>query len=276
MTGTKQKRGAAAQEFNRVRWGLTAGIGAIVVASAFMNISGWVAMASTVSQAVANAALSGGMELTALCALPYAGFMARKGHSGRAVLAIAIAMMAVGVNIYATQNFLHAQTDVLVNAIETDAQVAGLLGERIAGVEAEIGSVIANNGGTIPRPVETIERAYSNLDPERNPINMMRRDAEIGLRHEYDRLARELEALRAQSVAPTVSGNDAARSVIPPQHLRTFVTGLELMKATGLYILGNAPLLWGPKAKADHARRTKWAIINKRKRRHSGAQPAAI
>ncbi|MEX6633413.1 hypothetical protein [Hyphococcus lacteus] len=252
------------EEFNHARWGLFGGIAAITVSSAYMNISGWVLMAATIHQAIPNGVLSGGMELTALFALPYAGFMMRRKSYGKAMLALAVAAIAISTNIYATQNFLHVQTDTLVNGIELSGAELDQLNYQITDAQQEMNSIIEQNGGTIPRDIETIEQSYANLDPDKNPINMMNKDAEIGARMRYEELQSEVEALRAQSAAPTVQANDTARSVIPPQHMRTFVTALELMKATGLYILGNSTLFLGAKARKAYENRKKWAIIKKK------------
>lgn len=229
-----------------------------------MNVSGWVGMASTVQQALANGVLSGGMEMTALFAIPYAGFMMRKGHYGKAMLALTVAAVAISTNIYATQNFLHVQTDTMVNTIELSGAELAQIDAQVSDLEREMDSIITQNGGTIPRDVETIERSYGNLDSEKNPINMMNKDAEIGARERFEELLAEMEALREQSAAPSVAANDTARSVIPPEHMRTFVTALELMKATGLYILGNSTMFWSEKARKEHAQRKKWAIIRQR------------
>lgn len=264
MKTTKKPMINLTREFNWTRWGLGAGIAALTISSAFMNISGWVGMAATVEQALANGVLSGGMEMTALFAIPYAGFMMKKGHYGKAILALTVAAVAISTNIYATQNFLHVQADTMVNAIELSGAELAQIDTQIAGLEREMESIIAQNGDTIPRDVETIEQSYGNLDADKNPINMMNKDAEIGARERYEELLAEMEALRAESTAPSVTANDTARSVIPPQHMRTFVTALELMKATGLYVLGNSTMFWSEKARREHANRKKWAVIRKR------------
>ncbi|GJL93855.1 MAG: hypothetical protein DHS20C05_02600 [Hyphococcus sp.] len=264
------------QEFNWTRWGLGAGIAALTLSSAFMNISGWVGMAATIEQALANGALSGGMELTALFAIPYAGFMMRKGHHGKAILALTVAAVAISTNIYATQNFLHVQADTMVNTIELSGAELAQIDAQITDLEREMESIITQNGGTVPRDVESIEQVYSNLDADKNPINMMNKDAEIGARQRYEELLAEMEALRAESTAPSVTANDTARSVIPPQHMRTFVTALELMKATGLYVLGNSTMFWSEKARKEYAQRKKWAVIRKRQAEKSKSSRANI
>lgn len=251
-------------EFNMARWGLLAGIGAIALSSAFMNVSGWVSMAATAQQALANGVLSGGMEATALFAIPYGGFMMRRGDYGKAVLALSIGAIAIVTNIYATENFLHFQTDTLVNTIELSGVEVSNIDAQVTNLNREIDSIIAQNGGTIPRDVETIENAYSHLDPDKNPINMGRRDAEISARLRYEELQENITALREQRAPSSVTANDVGRSVIPPEHMRKFVTALELMKATGLYVIGNSTMFLGAKARKAYENRKKWAIIKKK------------
>lgn len=263
-TKHKPKANRLVAEFNFARLGLLAGITAITLSSAYMNVSGWVAMAASLHQAIPNGVLSGGMELIALFSLPYAGFMIRRKDYGKAMLALAVAAVAISTNIYATQNFLHVQSDMLVNTIELSGMELDQINAQIGDAQKEMESIIAQNGGAIPRDVETIEQSYANLDPEENPINMMNKDAEIGARLRYEELQEQVEALRAQSANPAITANDTARSVIPPQHMRTFVTALELMKACGLYILGNSTMFLGAKARKAYERRKKWAVIKKR------------
>ena len=260
----KKKPIQITSEFNATRWGLFAGIAAITLSSAFMNMSGWIAMAATAQQAVANGVLSGGMEITALFALPYAGFMMRRKSYGKAMIALMVAGVAIAVNIYATQNFLHLQTDTLINSIELSGAELMQIDAEIGDIETEIESIVAQNNGTIPRDVATIEQSYSHLDPEENPVNMMRKDAEIGARLRYEELKTELESLRSEQTISSVTANDTARSVIPPQHMRIFVLALELMKATGLYVLGNSTLFLGAKARRAYENRKKWAMIKKK------------
>ncbi len=270
MIDTKKKKpNRLVAEFNWARWGLFAGIAAIALSSAFMNVSGWVGVASTAEQALANGVLSGGMEVTALFALPYGGFMMRRGDYGKAMLALLVATVAISTNIYATQTFLHVQTDMLVNGIELSGMELGQINAQIGDVEREMDSIVAQNGGTIPRDIETIEQSYSNLDADENPINMMNKDAEIGARTRYEELQGDLNELRADKATPSVLANDTARSVIPPQHMRTFVTALELMKATGLYVLGNSTMFLGAKTRKAYQNRKKWAAIRKNKQRVS-------
>lgn len=251
-------------EFTLSKLGLVSGIGAITLSSAYMNISGWAAMSASTDQLLANIGLSGGMELTALFALPYAGFMIRRKAYGKAALAFAIAAVAISTNIYATQNFLHFQTDTIVNAIELSGTELAQIDAQIAQYQQELESIIAQNGGTVPRDAETVTRSYGVLDEEKNPINTMRREAELGARTRYEQILNQVEALRAERAAPSIDANDVGRSVIPPQYMRYFVTALELMKATGLYILGNSTLFMSAKDQAKYAHRKKWAIIRKR------------
>ena len=152
----------------------------------------------------------------------------------------------------------------MVNAIELSGAELGQVDAQMTDIQKEMDSIIAQNGGTIPRDLETIEQSYAHLDPDKNPLNMMKRDAEIGARQRYEELQSNLEALRAQRIPSAVTANDSAHAVIPPQHMRTFVTALELMKATGLYVLGNSTMFLGAKARKAYENRKKWEAIRKK------------
>ena len=125
------------RKFNASEAGLAAGIFLIVASSAYMNISGWLAMAETPQQMRANGVLSSGFELTALFALPHAGRVMGRGTYFKALLALAIGAFAIGVNIYATQNFLFEQLDLAGNALETAQGEVGVLNEKLADLEAD-------------------------------------------------------------------------------------------------------------------------------------------
>ena len=103
------RKGKARGNFNVSQIGLAAGVFLVVGASAYMNVSGWYAIAETVEQRVANTALASGFELTALFALPHAGRLVGRSTYGKAIMALGIGAFAIGVNIYATQNFLFDQ-----------------------------------------------------------------------------------------------------------------------------------------------------------------------
>jgi hypothetical protein len=259
MLSEKKRRAKAA--FNLARLGLGAGILAIAAASAFMNISGWIAIAETTSQMFANAGLSSGLELTALFALPYAGRVMGRGTYVKALIALAIGGAAMGVNIFATYNFLDVQTDFVVNNIETASADVGLIDSQIADRQQEMNSIIDRNDG-VPRDVETLEESGKHFPDEDNPINARERDNEIGDRRSYERLQGEVDALREQRAGSSVLANDTVNSVIPDEHLKTFVTVLELMKATGLYVLGNSRLFYG----RNYNDNRKWAAIRARQR----------
>jgi len=259
MLSEKKRRAKAA--FNLARIGLGAGILTIVAASAFMNISGWVAIAETTSQMFANAGLSSGLELTALFALPYAGRVMGRGTYVKALMALAIGGAAMGVNIFATYNFLDVQTDFVVNNIETASADIGLIDSQIADRQQEMNSIIDRNDG-VPRDVETLEESGRHLPDEENPLNARERDREIGDRRAYERLQGEVDDLREQRAGSAVIANDTVNSVIPDKHLKTFVTILELMKATGLYVLGNSRLFYG----RNYNDNRKWAAIRAKQR----------
>lgn len=275
MKRTKQKQKGLSGEFNRVRLGFAIGAAAIIAATAFMNISGWVAMAGTPAQALANGVLSGGLEIMAVSAFALSGHQASKGRWGRAA-ALALAGAAViYFNTFATQNFIHVQEDTLVNAIETDAATVGVVGDQIAAIDREIESIIAQNDG-VPRDVETIERAYSSLDPEENPINMMRKESEIGDRLRYEQLMAQREELMRSSTDAVVGANDEARSVIPEEQLPFFVWTMEIIKASAAFMLGTSKVVpfWDKKGQAAQANRRKWAIIKNRYSRKNALEIA--
>jgi hypothetical protein len=259
MLSEKKRRAKAA--FNLARLGLGVGILTIAAASAFMNISGWIAIAETTSQMFANAGLSSGLELTALFALPYAGRVMGRGTYVKALMALAIGGAAMGVNIFATYNFLDVQTDFVVNNIEMAEADVGLIDSQIADRQQEMNSIIDRNDG-VPRDVETLEESGKHFPDEDNPINARERDNEIGDRRSYERLQREITDLREQRAGSSVLANDTVNSVIPDEHLKTFVTILELMKATGLYVLGNSRLFYG----RNYNDNRKWAAIRARQR----------
>ncbi len=262
---TKKKRNKKLkQEFNWVRWGLFAGIAAITLSSAFMNVSGWVSLAATAQQAVANATLSGGMELIALFSLPYAGFMIQRRSYGKGLLALTVAGVAVVINIYATENFLHFQVDTLVNTIETSAATLSEINAQISDLQREVESILARYDGQVPRDAETLDTAYGNLDPDDNPINMRNRDLEIGDRQRYDELKTQIDALRQQRIELSVGANDTARTVIPEEYMRRFVIALELIKATGLYVLGSSQFFMSATERKRLEQRRKWAIIRQK------------
>ncbi|MEO1324751.1 MAG: hypothetical protein AAFV59_17290, partial [Pseudomonadota bacterium] len=121
--------------------------------------------------------------------------------------------------------------------------------------------IVRENGGTIPRPIEAIEAQYGYLDPESNPINMGRRDSEIALREEYNRLQAEIVALREGASDAAVASNDTARTVIPSTLIGPFIWALEAIKGTIFFALGTTD----PRAKAV-AEKRKWAAIHARKR----------
>ena len=246
-------KGKLKSTFNISRLGLGAGILFVAAASAYMNVSGWAAMAETAAQLRANVALSSGFELTALFALPHAGRLMGRGTYAKALMALAIGAFAIGVNIYATQNFLFEQMDFAGNVVEGAQADLAAVNEQMSDLEAERQSIIERNDG-VPRDVETIEESYDNLDEEENPINMMRRDSEIGDRQRYDEITAQLEELRENRTEASVSANDPVRSVIPAKDVKTFVTSLEIMKAFGLYVIGNNRLFWGPSYKS----KTNW------------------
>lgn len=226
------------------RLGLSAGVLLVVGASAFMNVSGWAAMAETMVQRRVNIALSSGFELTALFALPHAGRVMGRGTYIKALMALAIGLFAIGVNIYATQNFLFEQLDIGVNAIEGAQSDVAINQARIDDLERERASIVDRNRG-IPRDEQTVRDSYDSLDEADNPINMMRRDSEIGDRRRYDELSERIDDLRQQRGEASITANDEVRSVIPPDQIKNFVTAIEVMKAVGLFVIGNNRIFFG-------------------------------
>ncbi|MEM9261951.1 MAG: hypothetical protein AAGA22_00075 [Pseudomonadota bacterium] len=245
------------EEFTFARVGLGIGAAAIFASTAFMNVSGWVAQADDTAQAVANGLLASGFELMALCGLSWAGWQYARKRKAAAMIAGAIAIVAIVFNTFAAENFLHLQGDELVNAIETSGQTVEVSAAEIDALQAQLDSIVQQNGGNVPRPIDAIEAQYAHLDEESNPINMGRRDAEIALRKEYERLSADIRELRRDASGASVTANDTARTVIPSSLLGPFVWALEVIKGTIFFALGTAT--GTPKQTAED--RQKWAII---------------
>ena len=255
----------SAYELTPSRLGLAGGALALFVSTAYMNISGWVAQADSASQAFANAAMAGGFELMALCGLAWAGYQYSKGRWGPAAITAAIAIAAIIFNTFAAQNFLHLQADELTNLIEMSGYTLSADQLQIDTLKEQVDSLIAQNGGTIPRPVEAIEAQYAHLDPDANPINMGRKDAEIALRTEYDRLQAEIDRLMRGAADNAVTANDTARTVIPTSMLGPFIWMLEAIKGTVFFALGTTSGA-SKRSKQATEHRKKWAIIRARQR----------
>ncbi len=257
----KKQENLATERFNIARVGLGAGALALFASTAYMNVSGWVAQASDASQALANGLLAGGFELMALFGLTWAGYQYAAGRKAAASVAAAIAVTAIIFNTFAAQNFLHLQSDGLANAIETSAANLSVVESEIDALNRQIDSLITENGGTIPRPIEAIKGQYSHLNPSENPINMGRRDSEIALREEYNRLQGRVLELKRDAAADTVAANDQARTVIPTAMLGPFVWLLEIIKGTAFFALGNTSPDAKQKRVEHEQNRRRWAII---------------
>jgi hypothetical protein len=240
-----------------------------------MNVSGWVRQADSLDQGITNGVMASGFELMALTGLAWAGFQYASKRRGAAFIAGAIAVTAIIFNTFAAQNFLHLQADELVNAIETSGQHLSVADDRIAALQRQVESLIVDNGGTIPRPVDAINAQYAHLDPDKNPINMGRRDAEIALRGEYDRLQASILDLKTSAAGSAVTANDTARTVIPSAMLGSFVWALEVIKGTVFFALGTTSEKARAigKAHTDEERR-KWAIIRAKERQDRSAAKA--
>ena len=195
---------SSSDHFNLARLGLLTGALGLFGSTAYMNISGWVAQADDAPQAIANGSMAAGFELMALCGLAWAGLQWARKRRGAAVVTGAIAAAAIVFNTFAAENFLHLQAGELANAIETSAQTAQVTQAQIDALSAELQGIVENNDGKMPRPVEAIEGYYSRFDPESNPINMSRKDAEIALREEYERVQGEISAARQAMIGDTV------------------------------------------------------------------------
>ncbi|WP_375207529.1 hypothetical protein [Hyphococcus sp.] len=253
-TKSKPKKVSATGDFQIARFGLALGAVALFTSTAYMNISSWMAQAVSPGQALANGGLASAFELMALCGLSWAGFQFVKGRKSAAFVATAIAITAIIFNTFATQNFLDLQGDFLVNGIEMSAQDASVAQAEIDVLQAQVDSLIEENGGTIPRPISAIEAQYAYLDEETNPINMGRRDSEIALREEYNRLQGEILEIKRDSAGANVASNDTARTVIPPHLMTPFIYAIEAIKGTVFFALGTAS--------AQTAKdKRKWAII---------------
>lgn len=246
------------QEFHFARIGLGIGAAALFLSTAYMNVSGWIAQAEEPSGAIANATLAISFELTALCGLSWAGFQYAKGRKSAAGIAAAIAIVAIIFNTLAAQNFLHAQAQDLSNTIEFSGQTVAVNQSEISVLEDEVESIVRQNRGKIPRPVDAIEARYADLNPERHKGKIARLNAEIALRREYDRLQAEIRDLRRDASEAAVTANDTGRTVIPASVLGPFVWALEIVKGTIFFALGTATGK-KPQTKQD---RKKWAIIS--------------
>ncbi len=176
------------------------------------------------------------------------------------MIAATIAILAIGFNTFATQHFLHIQSGLAVNTIETSAQTLSVTQADIGTLQEQVASIIAQNNSSAPRPIEAIEAQYIYLDEDKNPINMGRRDSEIALRQEYERLQSEIHNLRNGSVGNAVTSNDTARTVIPPHLLAPFIWAIEGIKGTIFFALGTST------AKRDAEYRKKWAQIRAREK----------
>ncbi len=252
-------------DFHFARGGLALGALALFASTAYMNVSGWVAQADALDQGITNGLMASGFELMALTGLAWAGYQYARKQKLAAFIAGAIAVTAIIFNTFAAQNFLHLQADELANIIELSGQNLSVTEIELSSFERQIESLIEDNGGTIPRPVNAINAQYSHLDPDKNPINMGRRDAEIALREEYNRLQASMQELRRNSVGAAVTANDTARTVIPAAMLGPFVWALEVIKGTVFFALGTAS---GNAAKpVSDAERRKWAVIRAKQRR---------
>lgn len=224
------------------RLGLAGGAAALGLSTGFMNVSGWIAQAETPTQQWLNGAMSAGMELFAASALAWAGHQLSRGRWSRAGAAAIAGAAVVYFNTLATQNFMAVQRDAQTNAIELSSRGVEISEAELARVQREVNSLIEQNGGTIPRPIDVIEAAYAHLDPQTNPINMGRKDAEIGLRREYNRLQAEARLIREAAAGNAVKANDTVRAVIPEEHLATFIWVLEGLKAGAFFLLGTSDL----------------------------------
>jgi hypothetical protein len=272
------------------RLGLAGGAAALGLSTGFMNVSGWVAQADTLTQKWLNGSMSAGMELFAASALGWAGYQLSKGRWSRAGAAAIAGAAVVYFNTLATQNFMTVQRDAQTNTIETSAQGVAISDAELARIEREVESIIAQNGGTVPRPLDVIIAAYAHLDPASNPINMGRRDSEIGLRREYDRLQTEALAIRETAAGDAVLADDAVRTVVREEHLPAFIWVLEALKAGAFFLLGTSdlgaafrrsskpgnaseapktPQTPSPpsKGRGDAGHRRQWAIIRNKQRR---------
>lgn len=262
----RQKTHTARGDFHLARAGLALGAIALFASTAYMNVSGWVSQADTPAQGITNGMMASGFELMALTGLAWAGFQYATGRKAAAVVAGAIAITAIVFNTFAAQNFLHLQADELTNAIEMSGQNLDVINSEIAGLDRQIESIIEENGGTIPRPVDAINAQYSHLDPDKNPINMGRRDAEIALREEYNRLQAQILELKRSSAGAAVTANDTARTVIPAAMLGPFVWALEVIKGTVFFALGTANGNSKLSKPLTDAEKRKWAIIRAKER----------
>lgn len=233
------KRGG---EITPSRIGLAVGATGLAAATAFMNVSAWVGQGATLSDRWINAAISGSLEVIGITAIAWAGHQASKQRSLRAGLAAIAGAGAIYFNTQASIGFFEAQETAGANRIEQAGASVETDAARIARLDAEIAAIREQNGGVLPRNAAAIESAYAHLDPARNPLNMARRDAELALRREYERVAGEIDALRAARAQEQVIANDAYRPVIPADQRLVFIWAVEAFKGAAFFLLGTGQI----------------------------------
>ncbi|MEL6243939.1 MAG: hypothetical protein AAFQ21_16360 [Pseudomonadota bacterium] len=161
-----------------------------------------------------------------------------QGQWLKGAICAALWLPALAFNGYSTYRFFVIQGAEIAQEGEIDQTAQSLAQSALAALEVERASVIARNDGTVPRPLETIDAAYSHLDPDRNPVNMARKGTEEGLRREYNRIQGEIAAQRA--ILLDKAGADLApgeKTISDNRVWIGLVAWMEAIKALALWVM---------------------------------------
>ncbi|MEM6898674.1 MAG: hypothetical protein AAF583_02725 [Pseudomonadota bacterium] len=217
------------------------GLGA-TAATGYMNVTAWMAQAGDDTEKLINATISGSLELAGVAGIAFAGYQVHKKRPLRAALSGAFACAAVYFNVGASEQYYAALDAARENAIEASAAAVPTLNADIERLQAEVDSMVEQNGGKIPRTPEIIEAAYQHLDPEKNPINMGRKATELAVRAEYDRLHGEITDARDALSEASVEANDELEPIIDKDERLIFVWALEAFKGGVFFMIGTEKL----------------------------------
>ena len=229
-------------EWTPSRVGLGAGAVGLADATAFMNISAWVGQGATLTDKWINASISGSLEIIGITAVAWAGHQAGKSRSLRATLAAVAGAGAIYFNTHASQGFFEAQKAAGVNRTQEAGASAETDAALIARLRAELADIRQQNGGSLPRPAAAIEAAYARFDPAQNPVNMARKNTELALRAEYERLSAEIDSVREREAHSEVLADDEVRPVIPAEQRLLFIWAVEAFKGAAFFLLGTGQI----------------------------------
>lgn len=208
-------------------------------ATGYMNIQAWRAQASSLTEEWINATISGSLELAGIFGLAFAGYQIHRHRPLRAAMSGAMACLAIYFNTGASLRYYGAQDTIRENAIQHAQSSVVELSSSIEDLELEKASIIEQNDGTVPRKIVIIEAAYSHLNPDTNPLNMSRKNTEIGLREEYNRIQAELSQARSALNLNTVSADDTYTPIVSKDQRLIFIWVLEVFKGCVFFIIGS-------------------------------------